>query len=68
MIRKLSLVARLTLGFSLVLALTFVVGGIGIYKLTTLSDITQDLHDHPFTVTNSLLTFKSDTYGMRPSS
>jgi CheY-like chemotaxis protein/signal transduction histidine kinase/HAMP domain-containing protein len=65
MIRKLSLSTRLTVGFLLVLAITLGVGGVGMYQLTTLAGITQDFHDHPFTVRSALLGLRADIQTMR---
>ena len=65
MIRKISLFARLTVGFLLLLLVTLGIGGIAIYKIDSLSDITQNLHDHPFTVSNSLLEFRGNIHAIR---
>jgi CheY-like chemotaxis protein/signal transduction histidine kinase/HAMP domain-containing protein len=65
MIRKLPLSTRLTVGFLLVLAVTLGVGGVGIHQLTVLAGITQDFHDHPFTVRGALLGLRADIQTMR---
>ena len=53
---RLGISARsLALGFTAVLLLTCVIGALGISSLQTMSDLTTNLYDHPFTVTTSLL-------------
>jgi CheY-like chemotaxis protein/HAMP domain-containing protein len=65
MIRKMSLSTRLIAGFLLALLATIAVGGVGMYQLTSLAAITQDFHDHPFTVRSALLGLRADIQTMR---
>ena len=65
MIRRLSLPTRLTVGFLLKLVFILGVGAVGIYQLGTLADITQQFHDHPFTVSGALLGLRTDIEAMR---
>jgi CheY-like chemotaxis protein/signal transduction histidine kinase/HAMP domain-containing protein len=65
MIRKISLLSRLAGGFSLILLLTLGVGGWGIYEISTLSDIARQVHDHPFTVSNTVRDINADFKTMR---
>jgi CheY-like chemotaxis protein/HAMP domain-containing protein len=54
MIRRLSLLSRLVGGFTLLLLLVVGVGAWGIYEISSLAGIARDIHDHPFTVTNTV--------------
>ena len=65
MIRRLSLPTRLTVGFLLKLVFILGVGAVGMYQLGTLADITQQFHDHPFTVSGALLGLRADIQAMR---
>ena len=65
MIRRLTLSTRLTAGFLLVLLTSLAVGVVAIHQLTSLAGITQDFHDHPFTVRSALLELRADIQAMR---
>ncbi len=65
MIRRMSLPTRLTVGFLLKLVFILGVGAVGIYQLTSLSDITRQFHDHSYMVSKSLLDLRSDIEAMR---
>lgn len=54
MTRRISLLARLIGGFSLVLLLTVGVGAWAILEITSLADISRKINYHPFTVTNTV--------------
>lgn len=65
MIRRLSLLSRLLGGFSLLLVLTLGVGGWGLYEITTLAEITRQINEHPFTVTNTVRDINAGLKTMR---
>lgn len=65
MIRRLSLFTRLTLGFLLVLLVTLAVGQVGMNKIVAVFDITENLHNHPFTVSSALLDLRGNIHEMR---
>ncbi len=56
---------RLGLGFGVCLLFTLIVGVVGIRSNTKLSNLTADLHAHPFTVTNALRKANTDIIEIR---
>jgi methyl-accepting chemotaxis protein len=46
---------RLILGFAVLVALTAISGGLAIYNLNTLSNLTKNLYEHPMAVSNAIL-------------
>ncbi len=55
MFRKLSLRARIGLGFGVVLALTLVTGFIAVTDMRSLSELTAKLYKHPYAVSSAVL-------------
>jgi methyl-accepting chemotaxis protein len=46
---------RLILGFAVLVALAAISGGLAIYNLNTLSNLTKNLYEHPMAVSNAIL-------------
>jgi signal transduction histidine kinase/CheY-like chemotaxis protein/HAMP domain-containing protein len=67
MIRNYSLRVRLSFGFLLILLVTLGIGGVGIYRVISISGINQTVYDHPYTVRNTLLEMRGDIQRMRSS-
>ena len=51
---NLKISTRLTTGFAIVLAMTVLVGIIGIFNVDKLADINSRFHDHPYTVVKNV--------------
>ncbi|MFA7382587.1 MAG: response regulator [Desulfurivibrionaceae bacterium] len=65
MIRKISLRSRLIGGFALILLLTMGVGFLAIFEIGNLAEIARQVHDHPFTVSNTMRDLDNDFKEMR---
>ena len=53
---------RLNTGFSIVALLVLLLGTFSVYSIYHVSDIVDDLYNHPFTVSNAVLRIKADIY------
>ncbi|MBS4096617.1 MAG: MCP four helix bundle domain-containing protein [Sulfuricella sp.] len=67
MFKNLKLGQRLTLGLGAIVAMLLVLAGISLNNMNTLSDITQNLHDHPMRVSNAVLKLDGDIVRMSRS-
>jgi signal transduction histidine kinase/HAMP domain-containing protein len=56
---------RLRLGFALVIAIGLLTGLLALQTTSRISAIVTDLHEHPFTVTNAVLSLRAEIYAMR---
>ena len=62
---KFGIGARLSIGFSVCVLFTLIVGVVAIHGNNTQSRFTEDLHTHPFTVTNALRAANGDIIEIR---
>lgn len=63
--KNLKIGTRLSLGFGVVLLLTFVVGTLAISRMRTLSDLTDKLYRHPLAVSTAVRDIRADLLAMQ---
>jgi methyl-accepting chemotaxis protein len=64
MLRHVRIGTRLSIGFGIVLLLLIAVGGFALYQMTVVADLTVQLHDHPFAVSNAIRSADSEIIAM----
>lgn len=60
MLKHLSLTAKLSLGFGLLIALLITLGTVGIFEIRSLVELNRAMYRHPFTVSNAVLRIDAD--------
>jgi signal transduction histidine kinase len=64
-ISRLKIASRLRIAFGIVLLLTALMGGLALHTMLIMSELTSDLHSHPFAVTNALLELRAGVQAER---